>query len=80
MPGQLHGAPVLFIPGNAGSSHQVRSIASSAARQYFSSPYHVAEEFAQGRHSALDFFARRSYPCRFVLTLNQAHARVYMYL
>ncbi|OSX59394.1 hypothetical protein POSPLADRAFT_1048720 [Postia placenta MAD-698-R-SB12] len=54
---ELHGAPVLFIPGNAGSSHQVRSIASSAARQYFSSPYHVAEEFAQGRHSALDFFA-----------------------
>jgi hypothetical protein len=28
---------VLFIPGNAGSSKQVRSIASSAAHQYFES-------------------------------------------
>lgn len=29
------GTPVLFIPGNAGSSRQVRSIASSAARQFY---------------------------------------------
>lgn len=36
---KLHGQPVLFIPGNAGSSRQVRSIASSSTRQYFSQPY-----------------------------------------
>ncbi|KAG8760456.1 GPI inositol deacylase [Serendipita sp. 396] len=30
----LRGTPVLFIPGNAGSSRQIRSIASSAARQF----------------------------------------------
>ena len=36
---------MLFIPGNAGSSHQVRSIASSATRQYFSSPHVVSPEF-----------------------------------
>jgi GPI inositol-deacylase len=35
---QLHGQPVLFIPGNAGSSRQVRSIASSSTRQYYSNP------------------------------------------
>lgn len=32
------GNPVLFIPGNAGSSHQARSIASSAARQFYKDP------------------------------------------
>ncbi|KAI9000694.1 GPI-inositol-deacylase [Trametes punicea] len=54
---ELHGSPVLFIPGNAGSSHQVRSIASSAANQYFSSPYQVAPEFANQGYTGLDFFA-----------------------
>ncbi|KAH9943147.1 PGAP1-domain-containing protein [Epithele typhae] len=54
---ELHGAPVLFIPGNAGSSHQVRSIASSAAHQYFSAPSHVADEFAGEGYKGLDFFA-----------------------
>ncbi|KAF8320842.1 hypothetical protein DL93DRAFT_2073588 [Clavulina sp. PMI_390] len=39
------GNPVLFIPGNAGSSHQARSIASSAARQYYSSPGVISPEF-----------------------------------
>lgn len=29
---------MLFITGNAGSSHQARSIASSAARQFYESP------------------------------------------
>ncbi|KAH6914791.1 GPI inositol-deacylase [Coprinopsis sp. MPI-PUGE-AT-0042] len=37
--------PVLFIPGNAGSSHQARSIASSTARQYYGSPGHMSPEF-----------------------------------
>lgn len=32
---ERNGEPVLFIPGNAGSSRQVRSIASSAARQFY---------------------------------------------
>ncbi|KAJ7639288.1 PGAP1-like protein-domain-containing protein [Roridomyces roridus] len=50
-----NGVPVLFIPGNAGSSRQVRSIASSATRQYFSRPWEVAEEFRSLK--ALDFFA-----------------------
>ncbi|KAI0638526.1 GPI-inositol-deacylase [Trametes polyzona] len=54
---ELHGAPVLFIPGNAGSSHQVRSIASSAANQYFSALYQVAPEFSNGAYKGLDFFA-----------------------
>ncbi|KAH9899517.1 GPI-inositol-deacylase [Cubamyces lactineus] len=54
---ELHGAPVLFIPGNAGSSHQVRSIASSAANQYFSAPYEVSPEFANKGYKGLDFFA-----------------------
>ncbi|KAI0722323.1 PGAP1-domain-containing protein [Cerioporus squamosus] len=54
---ELHGAPVLFIPGNAGSSHQARSIASSAANQYYSSPYQVSPEFATKDYRGLDFFA-----------------------
>ncbi|KJA29745.1 hypothetical protein HYPSUDRAFT_60597 [Hypholoma sublateritium FD-334 SS-4] len=49
--------PVLFIPGNAGSSHQVRSIASSATRQYFSSPHVVSETFESRSVKPLDFFA-----------------------
>ncbi|EKM59762.1 uncharacterized protein PHACADRAFT_85765 [Phanerochaete carnosa HHB-10118-sp] len=51
---ELHGAPVLFIPGNAGSSHQVRSIASSATRQYYSNPHQVAYEFRGKPLKALD--------------------------
>lgn len=30
-PGQVRGLPVLFIPGNAGSGKQMRSLASQAA-------------------------------------------------
>ncbi|KAF7792832.1 hypothetical protein EIP86_003933 [Pleurotus ostreatoroseus] len=54
---ELHGAPVLFVPGNAGSSHQVRSIASSATRQFYSEAYQVAEEFRARTMKPLDFFA-----------------------
>ncbi|KAI0701177.1 PGAP1-like protein-domain-containing protein [Cytidiella melzeri] len=51
------GVPVVFIPGNAGSSHQVRSIASSAARQFYHQPYDISPEF-RGRHlKHLDFYA-----------------------
>ncbi|KAH7887392.1 PGAP1-like protein-domain-containing protein [Phlebopus sp. FC_14] len=56
-PNQAMGVPVLFIPGNAGSSHQVRSIASSAARQYFSSPFVVSNEFTGRKMKPLDVYA-----------------------
>ncbi|KAF8213968.1 PGAP1-like protein-domain-containing protein [Mycena galopus ATCC 62051] len=53
-----NGVPVLFIPGNAGSSRQVRSIASSAVRQYYDAPYSVAAEFkSRPNLKPLDFFA-----------------------
>ena len=50
---------MLFIPGNAGSSHQVRSIASSATRQYFSSPYIISPDFSSRSPASkpLDIFA-----------------------
>ena len=50
---------MLFVPGNAGSSHQVRSIASSATRQYFSSPYIISPDFASRSPATkpLDVFA-----------------------
>ena len=51
------GAPVLFIPGNAGSSRQVRSIASSAARQYFTEPFTPNAELVARGVKPLDFFA-----------------------
>jgi PGAP1-like protein len=55
--GKIQGIPVLFIPGNAGSSRQVRSIASSATRQFYSSPQVVASEFSSDKVKPLDFFA-----------------------
>lgn len=48
--------PVLFLPGNAGSARQVRSIASSATRQYFSSPYVVSDAFESRGVKPLDIF------------------------
>lgn len=51
------GVPVLFIPGNAGSSHQVRSIASSAARQFHGTPGSISPEFKTRTLKPLDFFA-----------------------
>ncbi|KAH8113449.1 PGAP1-domain-containing protein [Phellopilus nigrolimitatus] len=54
---KLRGVPVLFIPGNAGSAHQVRSIASSASRQYYSSPSHINPYFASRGIKPLDIFA-----------------------
>ncbi|KAF7302057.1 GPI inositol-deacylase [Mycena indigotica] len=52
----LKSLPVLFIPGNAGSWRQVRSIASSAARQYYHAPSSAAPEF-RDRIRPLDFYA-----------------------
>ncbi|VDC04233.1 unnamed protein product [Peniophora sp. CBMAI 1063] len=51
----LKGLPVLFIPGNAGSAHQIRSVASSAARTYYEKPGTIAKGMANIR--PLDFFA-----------------------
>ncbi|KAH7344773.1 PGAP1-like protein-domain-containing protein [Rhizoctonia solani] len=53
---QPNGRPVLFIPGNAGSSHQVRSIASSAARQLYSTP-HVRSTDLPANVEPLDLYA-----------------------
>ncbi|KAJ7126419.1 PGAP1-like protein-domain-containing protein [Mycena crocata] len=55
-PKVANGVPVLFIPGNAGSSEQVRSIASSATRQYYDAPYSIASEFRSRSLKPLDFF------------------------
>ncbi|KZW04344.1 PGAP1-domain-containing protein [Exidia glandulosa HHB12029] len=55
-PDELHGVPVLFIPGNAGSSKQARSIASSACRQYFTSPNVPSEDFFPKAVEALDVY------------------------
>ncbi|KAI5118768.1 hypothetical protein M0805_005649 [Coniferiporia weirii] len=54
---KLRGVPVLFIPGNAGSAHQVRSIASSATRQYYSSPSQTEPYFTSRGLKPLDIFA-----------------------
>lgn len=54
---QPRGVPVLFIPGNAGSAHQIRSIASSATRQYYASPYVPSPDFTSRGIKPLDFFA-----------------------
>ncbi|KAJ7734040.1 PGAP1-like protein-domain-containing protein [Mycena maculata] len=56
-PTHANGVPVLFIPGNAGSSNQVRSIASSAVRQYYDAPHSIASEFQARPLKPLDFFA-----------------------
>ncbi|KAH9482359.1 GPI inositol-deacylase [Psilocybe cubensis] len=49
--------PVLFIPGNAGSSRQIRSIASSASKQYFSAPHIISPVFITRPLKPLDFYA-----------------------
>jgi hypothetical protein len=50
---QPRGLPVLFIPGNAGSYSQVRSIASSASRQFYGETR--GEDLPPGT-TKLDFF------------------------
>jgi glycosylphosphatidylinositol deacylase len=58
---QLKGHPVIFIPGNAGSYQQVRSIASSASRQFHEHPGGRADDMQDAK--SLDFFASMSYTC-----------------
>lgn len=49
---QLDGIPVLFIPGNAGSFKQARSIAAASADMYFDSKSSIENSFTKN----LDFF------------------------
>ncbi|KAJ5149134.1 hypothetical protein N7448_000712 [Penicillium atrosanguineum] len=51
----LNGVPVLFLPGNAGSYRQVRSLAAEASRHYYDVVRHDDERHAAGTRS-LDFF------------------------
>ncbi|GAA5958201.1 hypothetical protein JCM10213_001613, partial [Rhodosporidiobolus nylandii] len=53
----LQGTPVLFVPGNAGSFRQVRSLAAAATRTYWELPG-VPRRSVAGRQGAapLDFF------------------------
>ncbi len=51
----LRGAPVLFLPGNAGSYKQVRSLSSEASRYFHNVVQHDQEAIRTGT-SNLDFF------------------------
>ncbi|KAJ5145965.1 uncharacterized protein N7515_000529 [Penicillium bovifimosum] len=51
----LNGVPVLFLPGNAGSYRQVRSLAAEASRHYYDVVGHDESRHAAGTRS-LDFF------------------------
>ncbi|KAJ5603211.1 hypothetical protein N7537_006167 [Penicillium hordei] len=51
----LNGVPVLFLPGNAGSYRQVRSLAAEASRHYYDVVRHDESRHAAGTRS-LDFF------------------------
>lgn len=52
----LNGSPVIFVPGNAGSFRQVRSLAGAASRTYWELP-RVKRKGIGGKGSAsLDFF------------------------
>lgn len=53
---QPNGLPVLYIPGNAGSYQQARSIASSAAHQFWAQPYVPEPSFAERGIRPLDIF------------------------
>lgn len=55
----LRGAPVLFIPGNAGSYKQVRSLSSEASRYYYSQ-YRQDQTAKEQGLRALDFFTMDS--------------------
>nr|Q2USI0.2 RecName: Full=GPI inositol-deacylase [Aspergillus oryzae RIB40] len=51
----LNGVPVLFLPGNAGSYRQVRSLAAEASRHYYDVVRHDEDRLNAGTRS-LDFF------------------------
>ena len=56
------GIPVLFVPGNAGSFRQVRSLAASAARQFFHNPGVPDEALLRMGGRSLDFFSGQLLP------------------
>ncbi|KAJ5619400.1 hypothetical protein N7510_003384 [Penicillium lagena] len=51
----LNGVPVLFLPGNAGSYRQVRSLAAEASRYFYDVVRHDEDRIGAGARS-LDFF------------------------
>lgn len=53
----LNGIPVLFIPGNAGSYKQVRSIAAETANLYYGDDETPTEELNNPNAQNFDFFA-----------------------
>lgn len=52
----LNGVPVLFLPGNAGSYRQVRSLAAEASRHYHDVVRHDEDRLKTGGTRSLDFF------------------------
>jgi hypothetical protein len=61
-PPQPERLPVLYIPGNAGSYQQARSIASSAAHQFYARPFVPAPSFAERGIRPLDVFTGAATP------------------
>lgn len=55
---QPSGHPVIFIPGNAGSYQQVRSIASSASRQFYGQDGKRLADIPEVK--SMDFYTRKS--------------------
>ena len=53
---QVKGVPVLFIPGNAGSYKQARSLASESAQYFYNSIQHDPNALKEGAAS-VDFFS-----------------------
>lgn len=53
---QVKGVPVLFIPGNAGSYKQARSLASESAQYFYNSVQHDPKALKEGATS-IDFFS-----------------------
>jgi pimeloyl-ACP methyl ester carboxylesterase len=54
---QPRGFPVLFVPGNAGSFRQVRSLASAASHEFYLSPSVTRQHYLKAGKRPLDFFA-----------------------
>lgn len=74
---QLHGSPVLFVPGNAGSSRQARSIASSAIRQTYEAPHLPTKELQQGTSiRPIDVFTGEPAVSRWKLSLTFKYSGV----
>ncbi len=53
---QPMGVPILFVPGNAGSFRQVRSLASASSRQFYHYPNKPNEALWKNNGRNLDWF------------------------